>query len=282
MTDTTQSPETRSARRLGGLAVYCERRSLAMLLLGFAAGLPNLLVYDTLSAWLRDAGVTLEVIGFFALATLTYALKFVWAPLLDRTNIPLLTRWLGHRRSWMLATQGVIILGLWMISGTNPMGSLGLVAAFAVMVGFFGATQDIAIDAWRIEAADDARQGVMAAAYQLGYRVAVIVAGAVPLVLAQIYNWNLSYAIMACLMGLGVLGVLLAPREQQHIVRAIPVGDIPSRPWLERLEWVIRLALIFIAALIIGTGLTDQPDALLWAFGGVLSPETHAAFTAGM
>ncbi|MGX1745917.1 MULTISPECIES: AmpG family muropeptide MFS transporter [unclassified Brevundimonas] len=280
MTD-SKTPAS-AARGLGGLAVYGERRPMAMLLLGFAAGLPNLLIYDTLSAWLRDAGVTLEMIGFFALATLTYALKFVWAPLLDRTNIPGLTRWLGHRRSWMLATQVVIIAGLWLISGSNPQTSLGAVAAFAVMVGFFGATQDIAIDAWRIEAVDDSRQGAMAAAYQLGYRVAQIVAGFVPLALAQFYNWNLSYAIMAALMGVGVMGVLLAPREKQHVVRAIPVSDIPSRPVAEKAEWVLRLGLIFVSAVLIGTGLTDKIDAFAWAFGAILPQEILGALTAGL
>ncbi len=257
--------DEKPAGRFGGLAVYLERRSATMLLLGFASGLPNLLIYDTLSAWLRDDGVTLELIGFFALATLTYALKFIWAPLLDRTNVPILTKWLGHRRSWMLLTQAVIILGLWLISGSNPQTQLGMVALFAVMVGFFGATQDIAIDAWRIEAADDSRQGALAAAYQLGWRVAQIAAGFIPLALAQYYNWNLSYAVMAGLMGFGVLGVLMAPREKRHIIREIPVADIPSRPVFEKIEWVVRLALIALSALIIGTGLTDRPDALAWA-----------------
>ena len=270
--------------RLGwwdSIKVYGERRVFAMLLLGFAAGLPNLLIFDTLSAWLRESGLSLEVIGFFALATLTYSLKMVWAPLVDRTNIPVLTTWLGHRRSWMLATQGLVILGLWLISGSNPATSLGAMAAFAVMVGFFGATQDIAIDAWRIEASDDTRQGVMAASYQLGYRGAVIVAGAVPLVLAQIYNWNLSYAIMACLMGIGILGVLLAPREQAHVVRTIPVGDIPANPAMEFVEWLVRVLILVIAALIIGTGLTNKPDALAWvldAFGQSGAREPLAAF----
>jgi len=280
MTDssTTEQP----ARGFGGLAVYGERRTFVMLLLGFASGLPNLLIFDTLSAWLRDDGVSLEVIAFFGLATLTYALKFVWAPLLDRTNIPVLTKWLGHRRSWMLATQAVLILGLWLISGSDPRSALGMVALFAVIVGFFGATQDIAIDAWRIEAADDSRQGAMAAAYQLGWRVAQIVAGALPLILAQIYNWNFSYAVMAALMGFGVLGVLLAPREKKHIIRPIPVGDIPSRPAFEVVEWIVRLGLIAVAALIIGTGLTDKPDALLWAFGGLWDEPTRAMVTAGL
>lgn len=270
------------ARALGGLAVYGERRVFVMLLLGFASGLPNLLIFDTLSAWLRDASVSLEVIAFFGLATLTYALKFVWAPLLDRTNIPVLTKWLGHRRSWMLATQAMLILGLWLISGSNPQNALGMVALFAVIVGFFGATQDIAIDAWRIEAADDSRQGAMAAAYQLGWRVAQITAGALPLILAELYNWNLSYAVMAALMGFGVLGVLMAPREQQHVVRPIPVGDVPSRPAFEVVEWIVRLGLIAVAALVIGTGLTDQPDALLWASGGILDAGARAAVTAGL
>lgn len=269
-------------RGFGGLAVYGERRVFAMLLLGFAAGLPNLLIFDTLSAWLRDAGVTLELIAFFGLATLTYALKFVWAPLLDRTNIPVLTKWLGHRRSWMLATQILIVVGLWLLSGSNPQTALPMVALFALMVGFFGATQDIAIDAWRIEASDDSRQGAMAAAYQLGYRGAQITAGAVPLVLAELYNWNLSYAVMAVLMGIGVIGVVMAPREKAHVIRPIPVGDIPSRPALEVVEWIARLGLIFLAALIIGTGLTDKPDAMLWAFGGLMSGPTQAAFTAGL
>ncbi|MEH6698631.1 MAG: MFS transporter [Brevundimonas sp.] len=280
MTETANSRPEPDARRFGGLAVYGERRTFTMLLLGFASGLPNLLIFDTLSAWLRDDGVSLEVIGFFALATLTYALKFVWAPLLDRTNVPVLTKWLGHRRSWMLLTQAMIILGLWAMSTLTPQTQLAGIALFAVAVGFFGATQDIAIDAWRIEAADDTRQGAMAAAYQLGWRVAQIAAGFIPLALAQYYNWNLSYAVMAGLMVFGVLGVILAPREKTHIIRPIPVEDIPSRPTLEKIEWVVRLGLIILAAFIIGTGLTDKPDALLWGGGLVLSEGARASITA--
>jgi len=255
------------ARGLGGLAVYGERRIFVMLLLGFSAGLPNLLIFDTLSAWLRESGLTLEVIGFFALATLSYSLKFVWAPLIDRTAVPVLTPLLGHRRSWMLVTQAVIILGLWSIAGLNPSQALLPVACFAVLVGFFGATQDIVIDAWRIEAADDTRHGAMAAAYQWGYRIAIIVAGAVPLVLADIYNWNLSYAVMAALMGVGVAGVLLAPKERVHSIRPIPVGDVPSRPPLEALEWVARLLVIAAAAAVMGSGLTGQAAPLNFLAG---------------
>lgn len=263
----SKTPVAAPAKGLAGLAVYGERRVFVMLLLGFSAGLPNLLIFDTLSAWLRESGLSLEVIGFFALATLSYSLKFVWAPLVDRTTIPLLTPLLGHRRSWMLVTQAIIILGLWSISGLNPAGALTQIALFAVLVGFFGATQDIVIDAWRIEAADDTRHGAMAAAYQWGYRLAMIVAGAVPLVLADLYNWNLSYAVMAALMGIGVAGVLFAPREKAHTIRPIPVGDVPSRPPLEILEWIARLTVIAFAAMIIGSGLTGKADLMASTLG---------------
>jgi len=204
------------------LAVFLDRRTLVMLGLGFAAGLPNLLIFDTLSAWLREAGLSLETIGFFSLATLAYAFKFLWAPLVDRTRIPGLTALLGHRRSWMLVAQGAIVIGLWLIAASDPVANLPMLAAFAVFTGFVSATQDIVIDAWRIEAAPETQQGAMAAAYQWGYRIALIVAGAVPLVLAQTYGWSLSYGVMACLMVVGVMAVLAAPREKEHVIRPMP------------------------------------------------------------
>ena len=264
----SQDPETKApAGGLGGLAVYGERRVFIMLLLGFSAGLPFLLIFDTLSAWLREDGLSLEVIGFFGLATLSYTLKFIWAPLIDRTTIPFLTPLLGHRRSWMVVTQAAVVFGLWSISGQNPSTSLASVALFAVLTGVFGATQDIVIDAWRIEVADDSRHGAMAAAYQLGYRFAQILAGALPLVLADLYSWNISYAVMAALMGIGILAAVFAPREKAHAIRPIPVGDLPSRPPLEVLEWVVRLVLILIAALIIGSGLTGRADLMTGVLG---------------
>ena len=211
-----------SASWLSALKVYSDRRTIVILGLGFASGLPNLLIFDTLSAWLRESGLSLEVIGFFSLATLAYSFKFVWAPLVDRTRIPGLYAWLGHRRSWMLASQGSIIIGLWLIAGSDPVGNLGLVALFALLTGFSSATQDIVIDAWRIEAAEETQQGAMAAAYQWGYRLAVVVAGAAPLLLAEAYGWSLSYTVMASLMGIGVLAVFAAPREAVRVI--VPRG----------------------------------------------------------
>src|SRR3954451_24339666 len=110
------------------LAVYTERRALVMLALGFSASLPYFLVFDTLSAWLRSAGLSLEVIGFFSLVTLISSFKFLWAPLVDRVQVPVLHGWLGHRRAWMLACQLVIMLGLWLVSGTDPSHSLTAIA----------------------------------------------------------------------------------------------------------------------------------------------------------
>ncbi len=258
---------------LKSLAVYCEQRTLVMLALGFASGLPFWLIFDTLSAWLRGVGLSLSVISFFSLASLAYAFKFLWAPVVDRTHIPGLTKWLGHRRSWMLAAQLVIMAGLALIAVTDPVVNLTLTAILAVTTGFAGATQDIAMDAWRIEAGTERDQGAMLATYQWGHRIAYITAGAAPLFLADAFNWSVSYFAMALCMLLGVLGVVLAPREREHQVRAIPRLDQPRHPGAEKLEWALRLILLVIGALILGSGLSAQigliaswlpPDAAVW------------------
>lgn len=254
---------------LAALAVFAERRTLVMLALGFSSGLPFLLIFDTLSAWLRDAGLSLEVIAVFSLATLAYSAKFLWAPLVDRTRVPILTRWLGHRRSWMLVCQVLIVAGLWLVAGSDPRTALGATALFAVLVGFAGATQDIVIDAWRIEAATVEKQGAMAAAYQWGYRLAYVAAGAIPLVLAQMYNWHLSYAVMAAMMLIGVAGVLAAPREAAHSVRPMHAEHLPSRPALEVPEWILRLALFALGAVILGSGLAADASLLSAALGSL-------------
>lgn len=279
------SPETEPApgehRALSALAAFVDRRTVVMLALGFSAGLPFLLVFDTLSAWLRSAGVSLEVIGFFSLVTMIYAFKFLWAPLVDRTTVPILTTWLGHRRSWMLVSQGLIMFGLWLIAGSDPARGLGAVAACAVLVGLSSATQDIAIDAWRIEAADVSRQGVMAAAYTWGYRGATLVAGAVPLLMAEAYGWHVSYAAMAALMLVGVVGVLAAPPEAQHTVRSVHTEGIPSSPAREILEWTARLMVLASGALVLGSGLTGNAGALAGALDALgATGASHAALSA--
>jgi PAT family beta-lactamase induction signal transducer AmpG len=206
----SRSPFRNSISRL-----VAGRRTLAMLALGFSAGLPTVLVFDVLSLWLRASGVSLEAIGFFSLVGLAYSLKFLWAPLLDRVELPLLSIHLGRRRSWMLACQLPIVLGLLLMSTMDPTRGLTVIAPLAFLVALLSATQDIAIDAWRIEASsvNGADLGIMAGAYQWGYRIAVLVGGAIPLMLAGPFGWNVSYAAMAALMGIGVAATLVAPRE---------------------------------------------------------------------
>jgi PAT family beta-lactamase induction signal transducer AmpG len=255
-------PDNRERTFGSALAVYTERASLVMIALGFAAALPYFLIFDTLSAWFRAAGLSLDVIGFFSLVTLISSFKFLWAPFIDRTRVPLLTNWLGHRRSWMLVCQALIIFGLWLIAGSDPTVSLGRIALFAFIVGFSSATQDIAIDAWRIEAAELSKQGAMAAAYQWGYRIGMIVAGAVPLLLASSYGWNLSYAVMAALMVIGILAVLAAPPEAAHRIRPIETAGIAPAPARDALEWIVRLTVLATGALILGSGLSANAGVL--------------------
>lgn len=255
-----------------------DRRVFCMLLLGAAAGLPFFLIFDTLSAWLREAGLSLQTITIFALATLSYALKFVWAPVIDRVRLPILHRLLGQRRSWMALMQVLILLGLSMIAGSDPAVNLGQMALLAVMVGFFGATQDIAMDAWRIEVVDESYYGTMAAAYQWGYRIAMIVAGALPLFLADSYGWNVSYSAMAGCMLVGVGATLAAPREKAQRPPVRYTEGITPRPALETAEWTARLLVIAAGALLAGSGLAA--DATFMATGlrwiGQTEAETDA------
>jgi PAT family beta-lactamase induction signal transducer AmpG len=272
---TEPAPAHRSL--VGALRMFADRRILVMLALGFSAGLPFLLVFDTLSAWLRTANLSLEVIGFFSLATLASSFKFLWAPLIDRTRVPLLTRRLGHRRSWMLVAQTAIIVGLWLVAGSNPSENLPLVAVFAVLTGFASATQDIVIDAWRIEAAEQERQGAMAAAYQWGYRIAQVIAGALALFLADHFGWALSYTVMAALMSIGIAAVFFAPRERAHTIRAVPTEGIPHRPTFELAEWVVRLAVLVAAAVIVGTGLSGNGSLLSYLMQPIIGVESSSA-----
>jgi|CXWL01.1.fsa_nt_gi PAT family beta-lactamase induction signal transducer AmpG len=278
VTPSAASPSRRSAR--AALAVFAERRTLVMMALGFAAGLPYLLIFDTLSAWLRQEGLSLQVIGFFSLATLVSSFKFLWAPVVDRIRIPVLTVWLGHRRSWMLACQAVIVLGLALISGQDPKATLGTMAALAVLVGFSSATQDIVIDAWRIEVVDTSRQGAMAAAYSWGYRGAMIVAGAVPLLLADSFGWNVAYGVMVLTMALSATATLLAPREAEHAVRSTHVEGVPLHPVRDWWEWAARLMVLAAGALLLGSGLTANASVLAMVAGGVGVPDAATALVA--
>ncbi|MGQ0710110.1 MAG: AmpG family muropeptide MFS transporter [Rhodoferax sp.] len=204
------------------LAALWDRRVLAMLLLGFSAGLPLLLIFSSLSLWLGEAGVERKAVTYFSWAALGYSFKFVWAPLVDRLPLPLLGTWLGRRRSWLLLAQGGVVCAIVGMANTDPAQgpqALGAMALWAVLLGFSSATQDVVIDAYRIEVAEARQQGLLSSAYIAGYRVAMILAGAGVLLLAAhlgtakgqyLYEaWRSSYLAMAACMGLGVLTTLL-------------------------------------------------------------------------
>ncbi|CCQ72221.1 MFS transporter [Magnetospira sp. QH-2] len=206
---------------IDSLAVYRDKRVLRLLFLGFSAGIPILLVFSTLSVWLREAGVERAAVGFFSWAALGYGFKFIWAPLVDHLPLPLLTRQLGRRRSWLLVSQVMIIAALVLQAFNDPVTNLTLAAVFAVMLGFSSATQDIVIDAYRIEAADVDLQASLSAAYIAGYRIGMILAGAVALEIAggldpdpdsyQHSPWFWTYLCMAAAMGIGLITTLTVP-----------------------------------------------------------------------
>src|SRR6185312_4875354 len=203
------------------LSVYRERATVTMYGLGFACGLPFWLIYDTLTAWLRQAGLSLDIIAFFTLATLPYAFKFLWAPVLDRTHVPVLTRTLGHRRSWMAVAQTVIVVALIAMSFTDPGKKFEITAVFAILIGFWGATQDIAVDAWRIEVVPENRQGAMLTAYQWGHRTGFLISGVMPLIIADNVSWPAAYLVMAVMMALALVATFAAPAEVEHRLRPI-------------------------------------------------------------
>lgn len=186
---------------------------LAMLLLGFSSGLPLYLVGNTMGYWMRENGSELSAIGFLSWVGLAYTLKFLWAPIIDKTSVPLLGR-LGHRRGWMLLSQLVVAVGLAGMAIVRPEGGLAVFGALALVAAFASATQDIVIDAWRIEIADDTEElGLLTSGTQIGYRGALLVTDALILILATYIGWAPSYWLMAVLMGVGVFSALFLARE---------------------------------------------------------------------
>ncbi|HSV52220.1 MAG TPA: MFS transporter [Burkholderiaceae bacterium] len=271
MTDSTANasvPVTNSPRSwLETLRVYLEPASLRMLALGFSAGLPLLLVLGTLSFRLREAGIDRATIGYLSWVGLAYGFKWCWAPLVDRLPLPLLTHALGRRRSWLLLSQLAIMAGLVGMATSNPMLALGPIVWCALLVAFGSATQDIALDAYRIESADTDRQAALAATYQTGYRLAMIWAGAGVLWIAaraetaqtvaqyQHGAWQTAYLAMAASMLVGLLTVLLSPEPAR---RELPPAKNaaqwlqsaliePFADFIRRYRWQAALILALIA-----------------------------------
>lgn len=250
---------------LTAFKVYTHPRVAGMLFLGFSSGLPLLLVLGTLSFWLREAGIDRATIGHLSWVGLAYGFKWVWAPLVDRLSLPILTGWLGRRRAWLLLSQVVIVLALLGMSNSDPSIDLQPTIWFALAVAFASATQDIAMDAYRIEAVSQEKQGAMAATYQAGYRIAMITAGAGVLWIASAVDatpdaydfmpWHIAYLVMAVCMAVGVLATLTIsePELAPNPVAQQEVGAV--HVWLA-------------AKGLSGRSLT----VLAWIYSAVLSP----------
>ena len=253
------APQASDEARVGwlaSLAIYRQPRVVGMLFLGFSAGLPFLLIFSTLSLWLRDAEVSRSTVGFFSWVGITFSIKVLWAPVIDRMPLPLLTRLLGKRRSWMLLAQFGIVAGLLGIAFSDPATDLIRIAMLALLIAFSSATQDVAIDAYRIEAVGPELQGAMAAGYQLGYRLALLAAGAGALYIADFVSWPAAYITMAALMSVGIVTVLIV--REPEVTR--------DRATEEREERVIA---VMEARAHLPTWLRD---AYGWFFGAVVSP----------
>ena len=198
-------------RRKFGWRDLKDFRVALMLALGFSAGIPLLLVFGTLSVRLREAGIPVTTIGIFSWLGLAYSLKFLWSPLVDALDVPVLARLAGRRRAWMMTCQAVVALGLVGVGVSDPASSIVATAVFTFVVAFGSATQDVVVDGWRIDVAPADMQGIMAAAYQLGYRIALLCAGAGALYIAEFAGWPIAYFAMAALMVVGVVASLLSP-----------------------------------------------------------------------
>ena len=238
------------------LLAYLDRRVVALFFLGFAAGLPYLLVFSTLSTWLREFGVDRATIGFLSWVSTFYSIKVLWAPIVDRLPLPILTTMFGRRRGWMLLAQTGIIAGLIGMAVADPKEGLYWLVACALLVAFSSATQDIAIDAFRIESAPAELQGPLAGTYNFGYRVALLVAGAGALYIAEFESWFSAYVGMALLMLAGPLTVFLIPEPENKVDRTSLLQEERVVAYMARLrEMPARLKSI-----------------LGWLYGAVVCP----------
>lgn len=204
------------------LAVYTHPRIIAIAFLGFASGLPLALTASTLSVWLKEAGVSTAAIGLFAAVATPYALKFLWSPLMDGAPFPVLSKLLGRRRGWLIATQLALIASIMLLGLCDPAKAPWLTAAFAFLVAICSASQDIVIDAYRVELLTPEQQGAGAATVVFGYRIGMIASSAGALFLASHVSWLMTYWIMAALIGIGMITALLTPEPEVNSVHHAP------------------------------------------------------------
>jgi PAT family beta-lactamase induction signal transducer AmpG len=223
-------------------AAVRNRKTSAMLVLGFASGLPFVLLIGTLNAWLGELKVSLATIGVLSWIGLAYAFKFLWSPVVDRARLPFLSR-LGRRRSWLVLCQGLLAVLLWMMAATDPITAIGTFAVLAVIAAFLSATQDVVIDAWRIEVADEAATvELLSAIYQLGNRFAALAGGALALVLAARLNWPTVYVGFGFVMLAALAMTLFTPEAKRD--PADEASPLAGHPVPERRQRGIVLAIV--------------------------------------
>jgi PAT family beta-lactamase induction signal transducer AmpG len=261
-------PAARWKEFLRASAVYRDPRVVAILFLGFASGLPLALTFGTLTFWLAEAGVDKTAIGLFALVGIAYGWKFVWAPVIDRVPLPLLTPLFGRRRGWILLCQLALIASILALGGAHPAENLLATALLAVVVAFCSASQDIVIDAYRVELLEERQQGAGAALIVIGYRIAMLVSGAGALLIADQAGWFAAYAAMAALMLVGIATVLLSPEPEASAL----VRPAEGRALAERLreaviepfaEFLRRNGLVTAAVILLFIMFYKLGDALL-------------------
>ena len=241
---------------LDACRVYTDRRVLSLLFFGFSSGLPLALTFGTLSLWLAEVGVSKTTIGLFALMGVPYTFKFLWAPVIDRTSVPYLGARLGRRRSWAIVTQLALMITITGLGATDPVAQPSLTALLALLVAFCSATQDIVIDAYRVEILEAEQYGAGAATIVLGYRLGMLVSGAGALYVATFVSWSATYGLMALLMCVGVVTVLINPepkvrRSQESVEQEKRIARyLEKKPHLQ------------------GKG----GRLLAWVYGAVISP----------
>src|SRR5499433_2042620 len=261
-------------------ADYLRPKTLAMLVLGFSSGLPFLLVGNTFGYWLRDEGTSLTAIGFLSWVGIAYSLKFLWAPVMDRVDLPLFKR-LGHRRGWMMFSQVLVGLALFAMGGIGMKAGLGRLGALALVVAFASSTQDIVVDAWRIESADDGEeQGLLASAYQFSYRIALLATDSLILIVAAAVGWRISYGSYGACMFVGMIATWFAKEpERADAVMDKKKSETPIWTWRGFLDAVVGpfiafflahgwLALVMLAAI----SLYRLPDFIM---GPMANPYYH-------
>lgn len=227
-----------------------------MLALGFSSGLPFMLTGNTLGFWLREGGIELATIGFASWVGLAYSLKFLWAPLIDKVNAPIIGKWLGRRRGWMLISQVLAGVGLLGMSIVKPEGGLLPFIGLALLVAFASATQDIVVDAWRIEVSDASEDmALLSSAYQLGYRASLLLTDALILIIAGAVGWAVSYSFMGAAMAVGIVATLLAVEPARNLTNNMTsmwnlrgIFDAVAGPFIDFFKQHGNKALLILAA----------------------------------